>query len=92
MRHMPPLRIRSRLQLLYATVLQLGLGMTLPIYLLCLIGCIYCSVKFPRYSLPLLFLAISYYLTLINVVGRVPLRFVLPIGIIMAFFGGKLVS
>ena len=84
--------VSGRLQLLWKTVSGLALGMTMPVFLLCLIGCIYCAVKFPRYSLPLMFLAISYYLTLINVVSYVHLRFVLPIGIIMAFFGGKIIS
>jgi 4-amino-4-deoxy-L-arabinose transferase-like glycosyltransferase len=84
--------LSGQLQLLGATVWELAVGMTLPIFLLCLVGCIYCTVKFPRRSLPLLFLAASYYLTLISVVRYAPLRFVLPIGIIMAFFGGKLIS
>jgi 4-amino-4-deoxy-L-arabinose transferase-like glycosyltransferase len=84
--------LSGQLQLFWATIWELAVGMTLPLFLLCLIGCIYCTVKFPRHSLPLLFLAMSYYLTLISVVRYVPLRFVLPIGIIMAFFGGKVIS
>jgi hypothetical protein len=82
--------LSGRLHLLWATVLQLQEGLTLPIFVFCVTGCIYCIVKFPRKSLPLLFLASSYYVLLVNVVRYVPLRFVLPIGIIMAFFGGEL--
>jgi hypothetical protein len=77
---------------LWATVSQLALGLTPPLFVICLVGCVYCAFKFPRYSLPLLFLAAAYYLIFINIVRYVPVRFVLPIGIIMAFFGGKLVA
>lgn len=87
-----PPSLSGRLQLLSATLSELALGLTPPIFAFCLLGCVYCAFKFPRYSLPLLFLAVSYYLTFINIVRYVPLRFVLPIGIIMAFFGGKFLS
>jgi hypothetical protein len=60
--------------------------------MLCLAGSIYCALRFPKYSLPLLFLAVSYYLIIINVVLQVFSRLVLPIAIIMAFFGGKLLA
>jgi len=82
----------GRLQLLWATISQLAVGLTPPLFGVCLVGSICCAVKFPRYSLSLLFLAVSYYLTFINVVRYVPVRFVLPIGIIIAFFGGKLLA
>ncbi len=82
----------GRLELLWTTVSRLAMSLTAPLFVLSLIGSVYCAFKFPRYSLPLLFLAASYYVTFINVVGYVPLRFVLPIGIIIAFFGGKLLS
>jgi 4-amino-4-deoxy-L-arabinose transferase-like glycosyltransferase len=82
----------GRLQLLWETVLQLASSLTLPFFVLCLAGSFYCALKFPRYSLPLLVLAASYYLTFINVVRYVPLRFVLPISVIIAFFGGKLLA
>jgi Dolichyl-phosphate-mannose-protein mannosyltransferase len=82
----------GRLHLLQETASQLALGLTPPLFGLCLLGSIYCALKFPRYSLSLLFVAATYYLTFIDVVRYVPLRFVLPIGIIIAFFGGKLLA
>ena len=84
--------LSGRFQLLWATVSKLSMGLTPPIFAFCLIGSVYCAFKFPRYSLPLLLLCASYYLTIINVVRYVPPRFVLPIGIIMSFFGGKLAA
>jgi 4-amino-4-deoxy-L-arabinose transferase-like glycosyltransferase len=82
----------GRLQLLWKTILQLASSLTPPVFVLCLVGSVYCALRFSRYSLPLLVLAASYYLTFINVVRYVPLRFVLPISIIIAFFGGKLLA
>jgi 4-amino-4-deoxy-L-arabinose transferase-like glycosyltransferase len=84
--------LSGRLQLLWTTVLELALGLTPPIFVFCLIGSVYCAFKFPRYSVPLLLLCASYYLTIIDVVRYVHLRFVLPIGIIMSFFGGNLAA
>ena len=74
----------GRLQLLWGTILQLASSLTPPVFMLCLAGSIYCALRFPKYSLPLLFLAVSYYLIIINVVLQVFRRLVLPIGIIMA--------
>lgn len=87
-----PPSLSGRLQLLSATLSELARGLTPPIFAFCLLGSVYCAFKFPRYSLPPLFLAVSYYLTFINIVRYVPLRFVLPIGIIMALFGGKFLA
>ena len=84
--------LTGRLQLLWETGVALAQGFTLPLFGLCMGGAVYCALKFPRYSLPLLFLAASYYLTFINVILYVWPRFVLPIGIILAFFGGKLLA
>jgi Dolichyl-phosphate-mannose-protein mannosyltransferase len=84
--------LTGRLQLLWATGAVLAQGFTLPLFGLCIVGAVYCALKFPRYSLPLLFLAASYYFTFINVILYLRLRFVLPIGIILAFFGGKLLA
>jgi Dolichyl-phosphate-mannose-protein mannosyltransferase len=84
--------VQGRLQLLLETILQLASSLTLPLLVVCMVGSVYCALRFPRYSLPLLFLAASYYLTFINVVRYVPLRFVLPISIIIAFFGGKFLA
>jgi 4-amino-4-deoxy-L-arabinose transferase-like glycosyltransferase len=82
----------GQLRLLWATVLQLASSLTPPFAVLCLVGSVYCALRFPRYSLPLLVLAASYYLTLISVVRYVPLRFVLPLSMIIAFFGGRLLA
>ena len=49
--------ISGRFHLLWATSSELALGLTLPIFAICLIGSLFCAFKFPRYSLPLLFLA-----------------------------------
>ena len=64
----------------------------IPLFGFCLIGSFYCALRYPRYSLPLLFLAASYFLIFINIVFYVRFWFVLPMGIIMAFFGGKLLA
>lgn len=79
----------ERLRILWQTISFLASGFTLPLFGVCLAGSIYCSFKYPKYTLPLLFLAASYYLLFINYVLFVHLRYILPIGIIMAFFGGK---
>jgi 4-amino-4-deoxy-L-arabinose transferase-like glycosyltransferase len=84
--------VAGRLQLFWATGTQMAESLTLPLFGLCVAGAIYCTIKFPRYTLPLLFLAASYYLTFINVVRYQRLRFVLPMSIILAFFGGKLLA
>lgn len=84
--------LTARLQLLAETIRQLATSLTLPLFTVCLVASVYYMFKFPRYSGPILFLAASYYLTFINVVRYVPLRFVLPVSIIVAFFGGKLFS
>jgi 4-amino-4-deoxy-L-arabinose transferase-like glycosyltransferase len=82
----------GRLQLLWKTIVELASSLTLPLFALCLAGSVLCAVKYPRYSLPLLLLGASYYLAFINIVRYVPIRFVLPISIIIAFFGGKLLA
>ena len=87
-----PSTLLGRLQLLWGAIVQLASSMTPPFFVLCLAGSVYCALKFPRYSLPLLLLSVSYYLTFINLVRYVPVRFVIPIAIILAFFGGKLLA
>ena len=82
----------GRLQLLRDTVSLLAWGLTPPLFGFCLVGSFYCAVRFPRYSLPLLFLAASYYLLFINVTLVLRVRHLLPLGIIIAFFGGKLLA
>jgi 4-amino-4-deoxy-L-arabinose transferase-like glycosyltransferase len=82
----------GRLHLLLATGAALAQTLTLPIFLLSVFGAVYCIIRFRGPSLPLLFFAATYYLTFINVVGYVVLRFVLPIAIILAFFGGRILA
>jgi 4-amino-4-deoxy-L-arabinose transferase-like glycosyltransferase len=84
--------VAGRLQLFWATRAQIAQSLTLPLFGLCVAGAIYCIIKFPHYTLPLLFLAAAYYLTFINVINYLRLRFVLPISVILAFFGGKLLA
>jgi len=84
--------LEGRFQLLWHTLSYLIQGLTPPLFGLCLVGSIYCAFKFPRYSLPLLFLALTYYLFFLNVILFVRLRYILPIAIIMAFFGGKVLA
>jgi hypothetical protein len=57
-----------------------------------LIGSLSCAFRHPRRTLPLLFLAGSYYVIFLNVLLNVEPRFVMPIAIVMAFFGGKLLA
>jgi hypothetical protein len=66
-----------------------GLGLTPPLFGACLIGSIYYGLRCPRYALPLLFLAASYYFTFIQVIRTAAPRYVLPIGIMIALFGGQ---
>lgn len=82
----------GRLQLLRETLVYLAQGLTLPLFGICLVGAVYCGLKFPRYTLPLLFLALTYYLFFLNVILFVRLRYILPIAIILAFFGGKVLA
>jgi hypothetical protein len=82
----------GRLELLGRSISYLASSLTPPLFILCLAGSVYCALRFPRYSLPLLFLAASYYLTFINVIRFVTIRYLLPIHIIFAFFGGKLLA
>jgi 4-amino-4-deoxy-L-arabinose transferase-like glycosyltransferase len=87
-----PATFLGLLHLLGETLWQLSIGLTPPIFFLCIAGSVYCAYKFPRFTLPVMFLGLSYYASFINVVRYVPIRFVLPLGIILAFFGGKLIA
>ncbi len=82
----------ERLQLAWHALFLLATGLTWPLFGVCLAGTVYCAVKFPRYVVPLLLLAASYYLTFINVILLIRPGYVLPIGILLAFFGGKLMA
>jgi hypothetical protein len=82
----------GRLQLIGDMISALFTGLTPPIFVACVAGSLYCAFKYPRNSLPVLFLAVSFYLTFNTVAVRAEYRFGLPIGMIIAFFGGKLLS
>ena len=82
----------GRLKLIRDMIWTLYTGLTPPIFVACAAGSLYCAFKYPRHSLPVLFLAVSFYLTFNTVVVRAAYRFSLPIGIVIGFFGGKLLS
>jgi dolichyl-phosphate-mannose-protein mannosyltransferase len=84
--------LSGRLQLLLATGSALAESLTPPIFWLCIFGTAFCVARFPRFTLPLLFLGFAYYFTFINVVRFMRLRFVLPLSIILTFFGGQLLA
>jgi hypothetical protein len=81
-----------RSTLLGETVTLLVVSLTPPLFVLCLLGCGYCAFRFPRKTLPLLLLIVSYYLSFVSVVQYVSLRYLIPVTIIMAFFGGRLLA
>jgi hypothetical protein len=87
-----PATLEGRLRLLHRTGWFLRAELTKPLFLVMLVGSVYCSARFPRRTLPLLLLISSYYLTFINLVLYVRPRHVLPIAIVLGFFGGKLLA
>jgi len=87
-----PSTLVGHFQLLWETMVQLAAGLTPALFGLCLAGCGYCAFKFPKYTLPLLLFAVSYYVTFIISLRLVAPRYALPIGIIMTFFGGKVLA
>ncbi len=82
----------ARLQLLWETTSHLINGLTLPLFGVCIACAIYGALRFPKYSIPVLLLPISYYILVINKVLWTANRHALPIGIFLAFFGGKLLA
>ncbi len=82
----------ARLQLLGETTSHLIFGLTPPLFGMCIVGVIYCTLRYPRYALPVLLLAVSYYVLFINMILWTANRHALPLGIILAFFGGKLLD
>lgn len=84
--------LRGRLALLAETIRLMASAMTPPLFAICVAGAIRCALEFPRRTLPLLFLAASYYVLFLNALLNVAPRFVLPIAIVLAFFGGKLLA
>jgi len=87
-----PQTVQGHLQLLWEAGVMMALSLTLPLFGFCLIGTGYCAWRFPKYSTPILFLAASYYLLFFNVALQLKVRFLIPIVIITAFFGGKLLA
>ncbi len=87
-----PLTPLGTLGLLWETASYVADGLTLPLFAVCLVGCVVYAIRYPRRTLPVLFLAASYWLTFLNVMRMVVPRFALPMVILMAFFGGKLLS
>ncbi len=82
----------DRLQLLWETTSHLINGLTPPLFGICLVGTVYCAWRFPKYSLPVLLLPTGYYVLFINKILWTANRHTLPIGMILAFFGGKLLA
>ncbi len=82
----------GRLQLLWETLFHLGSSLSPPLFVVSLLGAIYSLFRFPKYAIPLIFLAVAYNLTFINVIRYAFLRFTLPLGLILIFFGGKLLA
>jgi hypothetical protein len=84
--------LAGRVQLLRATLGYLADAFTLPLVVASVAGSVYCALRFPRRTLPLLLIPLGYYLFFLNALLNSLPRFVLPIGIVLSFFGGKLLA
>ncbi len=84
--------LAGRLQLLRTTVSYLADAFTPPLVVVAAAGSVYCAARFPRRALPLLLVPLSYYLFFLNALLNALPRFVLPLGIVLSFFGGKLMA
>jgi hypothetical protein len=87
-----PATLAGRLGLLRHTGWYVAAALTKPLFFVTLAGSVYCLLRAPRRTLPLLLLVTSYYLLFINLVLYVYPRQVLPIAIVLSFFGGKLLA
>lgn len=93
---------RQHLELLLQTVRNLRFSFTFPVLLVCLSGIVMSCLKASRYGLrkgdsnllrlSLLVPAISYYVFFISVILYCRTRFLLPICILMSFFGAYFIS
>ncbi len=86
--------IPGHLKLLWLTVKHLNFILSLPIFILCLLGFLYALTR--KKKNPLLFVVFlivpSYYIFFISVLGRNYVRYLLPVCIILSFFGGLCLS
>ena len=84
--------LTGHLGLLSKTIMLLARSLNLPLFVVCAIGLLWGLIQFRRISLALLAPGLSYYLFFIAVILYVYPRFVLPIVLILAIFGGKLLA
>ncbi len=86
--------ISGHSQMLWQTVKHLNFILSFPIFVLCILGFLYALTR--KKKNPLLFvvflIAPSYYIFFISVLGRNYVRYLLPIYIILSFFGGLCLS
>jgi len=81
-------------RMLWQTVKHLNFILSFPVFVICILGFLYALTR--KKKNPLLFivflLAPSYYIFFISVLGRNYVRYLLPVYIILSFFGGLCLS
>lgn len=82
----------ERLKLMVMVAAHVADGMSLPLFAASAAGTAYCGLRLPRAALPLLILPISYTAMFLNVALYTYPRYVLPIALVMSFFGGKVLA
>ncbi len=81
-------------RMLWQTVKHLNFILSFPVFVICILGFLYALTR--KKKNPLLFvvflIAPSYYIFFISVLGRNYVRYLLPVYIILSFFGGLCLS
>jgi Dolichyl-phosphate-mannose-protein mannosyltransferase len=87
-----PNTVFGHIAFLSKTVSLLAWSLNIPLFIVCSVGLLWGLIRFRDVSLALLAPALSYYLFCLAVILYVYPRFVLPLVIISAVFGGKLLA
>jgi 4-amino-4-deoxy-L-arabinose transferase-like glycosyltransferase len=86
--------ISGHFQMLWQTVRHLNFILTLPVFLICILGFVYALSR--KRKNPILFVLLiicsSYYVFFLSAVGRNYVRHLIPIYIVLSFFGGLFIS
>ncbi|HLF26868.1 MAG TPA: glycosyltransferase family 39 protein [Anaerolineae bacterium] len=92
-RVLDPTTLDGHLRLFLQTLSYLGRSLNWPLFALCLIGLVYCLYRYRSRTAPYLAPLVSYYgLFIVGSAFYVHSRHVIPLAILLAFFGGKLLS
>ena len=87
-----PNTVSGHVAFLFQTISRLALSLNIPLFAVCAGGLLWGLIRFRNVTLALLAPVLSYYLFFLAVVLYVFPRFVLPLVIIFAIFGGKLLG